>query len=240
MIDITIFPFQTSPLAISSTMLIHRVFSHRPPPFLRPQCTRHILRPQYPCHIRHSSFLPSTVLPPSLIRRRQKTVRKSKPLPISPSPTPRFRRKRRLVWYTLAFVIAGAVTYTALQPDNFVNHVFHGVVRCSRVTVALVHCVYDYRMTMRRKFEDEEDQVKDMSECHLRCARRALRVFEKNGGIYIKLGQHLAALSYLIPIVSPNSVLATDFRNGFLRCQYYKMPVHPLQWQHWKHYTSTT
>ena len=93
------------------------------------------------------------------------------------------------------------MTYTALQPDNFINHVFHGVVRCSRVTVALVHCVYDYRMAMRRKFSNKEDQVKDMSECHLRCARRALTVFEKNGGIYIKLGQHLAALSYLVPIV---------------------------------------
>jgi aarF domain-containing kinase len=56
-------------------------------------------------------------------------------------------------------------------------------------------------MTMRRKFAEEEDASMDMSECHLRCAKRALKVFEKNGGIYIKLGQHLAALSYLIPIV---------------------------------------
>src|SRR5208282_5365429 len=73
----------------------------------------------------------------------------------------------------------------------------------------------DYRMTMRRKFEDEEDQVKDMSECHLRCARRALRVFEKNGGIYIKLGQHLAALSYLIPIVHPTPCLQLTLGMGF-------------------------
>jgi aarF domain-containing kinase len=47
----------------------------------------------------------------------------------------------------------------------------------------------------------EEEGSKAMSDCHLRCAARALFVFEKNGGIYIKLGQHLAALSYLIPIV---------------------------------------
>jgi aarF domain-containing kinase len=57
-------------------------------------------------------------------------------------------------------------------------------------------------MVMRRKYGDEEDAAKEMSDCHLRCATRALKVFEKNGGIYIKLGQHLAALSYLIPIVS--------------------------------------
>lgn len=69
------------------------------------------------------------------------------------------------------------------------------------MTVALVHCVYDYRMVMRRKYNNEEDRTREMSECHTRCAKRTLKVFEKNGGIYIKLGQHLAALSYLIPIV---------------------------------------
>lgn len=27
--------------------------------------------------------------------------------------------------------------------------------------------------------------------CHKRCAERTLKVLEKNGGIFIKLGQHL-------------------------------------------------
>ena len=55
---------------------------------------------------------------------------------------------------------------------------------------------------MRRNSElSEEEAAKAMSDCHFRCARRALNAFEKNGGIYIKIGQHLAALSYLIPIV---------------------------------------
>ncbi len=233
MIGITIFSSRSSEadLAMSSTMLTHRLLSHPHSLFSRPQCIRYTLRRQYPSHIRQSSFLTSTTLLPSLTRHRPKIVRKSTPLPISPFPTPRFRRKRRFIWYTLAFFISGTVTYTALQPDNFVKHMFLGVVRCSRVTVALVHCVYDYRMTMQRKFDDEEDQAKDMSECHLRSARRALRVFEENGGIYIKLGQHLAALSYLIPIVSHNFILQADYRNGFRRCQYYKMPVHQLPWQ---------
>lgn len=30
-----------------------------------------------------------------------------------------------------------------------------------------------------------------LSECHQRCANRTLKVLEKNGGIFIKLGQHL-------------------------------------------------
>lgn len=190
---------------MSPAILTRPLLSHPQPFFFRTQCIHHRLHPRCTSYVRQSSFLSSSILPPSIIRRRAKTVRKSKPLPISPSPTPRFRRKRILIWYPLAFFVSGAVTYTVLQPDNFVNHVFHGVVRCSRVTVALVRCVYDYRMAMQRKFDDEDDQARDMSECHLRCARRALGVFEKNGGIYIKLGQHLAALSYLIPIVTSKS-----------------------------------
>jgi aarF domain-containing kinase len=75
----------------------------------------------------------------------------------------------------------------------------HGIIRCSRVTVALIQSVYDYRMVMRHAKDD--DYTERMSACHLRSAQRALFVFEKNGGIYIKLGQHLAALSYLIPLV---------------------------------------
>src|SRR5438046_7420240 len=57
---------------------------------------------------------------------------------------------------------------------------------------------------MRRKYENEEERARVMGETHTRCAKRALKVFEKNGGIYIKLGQHLAALRYLIPIVLPS------------------------------------
>lgn len=193
-------------------MFTHRLLSLSPPiPLLRNCCTRPIVRHlTHGPSIRHSSFLSSRILPPSLLRRRhpQRTVRKTKPLPISPRP---HSRKRRIVWYVLAFIASGGITYTALQPDNLAIHVFHGFVRCSRVTIALVHCVYDYRMTMRRKYQSEEESSRDMSDCHSRCAQRALKVFERNGGIYIKLGQHLAALSYLIPIVplAPPSIILT-------------------------------
>lgn len=30
-----------------------------------------------------------------------------------------------------------------------------------------------------------------LKSCHKRCAERTLKVLEKNGGIFIKLGQHL-------------------------------------------------
>lgn len=39
--------------------------------------------------------------------------------------------------------------------------------------------------------EGEEEQNKALRACHKRCAERTLKAMEKNGGIFIKLGQHL-------------------------------------------------
>ena len=39
-----------------------------------------------------------------------------------------------------------------------------------------------------------------LNACHKRCAERTLRVMEKNGSIFIKLGQHLSSMNYLLPI----------------------------------------
>lgn len=52
---------------------------------------------------------------------------------------------------------------------------------------------YSYRVTLNQneKTEDEEEQGKALKACHQRCADRTLKVLEKNGSIFIKLGQHL-------------------------------------------------
>jgi hypothetical protein len=187
------------------------MFAPRLVPLLRPplvlsRCSQRLTvssrPPRFQIPVRKSTSLSPASLRkiiPSSFRRNGRKVRKTKPLPLSPSPISRTRR--RIILYALTFTISGALTYAILDPNNIVNHFFHGCVRCSRVIISLAHCVYDYRMVIRRKGKDEYDQGDDMSKCHLNCAQRALAVFEQNGGIYIKLGQHLAALSYLIPIV---------------------------------------
>jgi aarF domain-containing kinase len=50
-----------------------------------------------------------------------------------------------------------------------------------------------YRVTLNHneKIVSEEEQTKMLKDCHQRCADRTLRVLEKNGSIFIKLGQHL-------------------------------------------------
>lgn len=54
---------------------------------------------------------------------------------------------------------------------------------------------------MNQRDETAGDHEKDtlLKSCHKRCAERTLKVLEKNGGIFIKLGQHLSAMNYLLP-----------------------------------------
>jgi len=54
-----------------------------------------------------------------------------------------------------------------------------------------------YRTTLnqRDKLEDAEEREHVLSACHKRCAVRTLKVLETNGGIFIKLGQHLVGSS---------------------------------------------
>ena len=59
--------------------------------------------------------------------------------------------------------------------------------------------VFSYRRTLKEKSDDEEDWSLILKACHKRCAERTLRAMEKNGSIFIKLGQHLSSMGYLLP-----------------------------------------
>ena len=190
-------------------MFLRRAFLNYSIPFHLCYCSRQKHSPtQLLQSTRNATSLTTRIIrPPSLsFRRRDGVVRKTRPLPLRPSKRPHHSRLRRILWYLFGFITSGAVTYATLHPDNPLNHTFHGCIRVSRVAVALVLCVYDYRTAIRKG--------KNISETHTLCARRALKVFEKNGGIYIKIGQHLAALSYLLPIVTLPSYQADSLGMG--------------------------
>ncbi|KAL8784657.1 MAG: hypothetical protein Q9213_003827 [Squamulea squamosa] len=48
--------------------------------------------------------------------------------------------------------------------------------------------------------KDERRWQSTVKACHQRCADRTLRVLEQNGSIFIKLGQHLSSMNYLLPL----------------------------------------
>ncbi|KAL9124166.1 MAG: hypothetical protein Q9175_008254, partial [Cornicularia normoerica] len=56
---------------------------------------------------------------------------------------------------------------------------------------------YQYILKYRGQYGDEWEAV--LKACHKRCAERTLEVLKQNGSIFIKLGQHLSSMKYLLP-----------------------------------------
>jgi aarF domain-containing kinase len=80
-----------------------------------------------------------------------------------------------------------------------------------RTASTLAACTVDYRRHYPfegdQPLRDDECQAEELSErrrqraeVHGRAAERLLRLFRRNGGIYIKLGQHMAALEHILPL----------------------------------------
>ena len=53
-------------------------------------------------------------------------------------------------------------------------------------------------MNQNEKLGDGDEATKNLKACHQRCADRTLKVLEKNGSIFIKLGQHLVSNAEII------------------------------------------
>lgn len=67
-------------------------------------------------------------------------------------------------------------------------------VSCFAVTSVIA---LDYKFSLRKL--EKEQYEKALHEVHQRSAKRLLALFRYNKGIFIKFGQHLAALDYLLP-----------------------------------------
>ncbi|KAF8475024.1 ABC1 family-domain-containing protein [Kalaharituber pfeilii] len=106
------------------------------------------------------------------------------------------RRRRKLI----LTILAGAAVLGGLGYEwNDLKHAAHAAERAGRVAIALAICIKDYRTTLTAAEENPEKRDQLLSACHQRCAARTYKVLEKNGSIFIKLGQHLAAMGYLLP-----------------------------------------
>lgn len=76
------------------------------------------------------------------------------------------------------------------------------VTRCSRAISTGVSIIGDYKYSLRTSLirgmsSDDVDTLK--SQVHLRSAHKLVKLARENGGVYIKFGQHLSALVYLVP-----------------------------------------
>jgi len=71
---------------------------------------------------------------------------------------------------------------------------FHAYVRVGRCAVAASKIVLDYRATARASTD-----ASALAAAHARGGETLRAVCEANGGVYIKIGQHIALLDYLVP-----------------------------------------
>lgn len=100
----------------------------------------------------------------------------------------------------LGTLLTGAVFYnTNDTAHNLLRHIFLTTGRISVVAQATARCFYYYKKTLNSKFSSEEDRLHALSQCHQKCALITRNALESNGGVYIKLGQHIGAMTYMLP-----------------------------------------
>ncbi|KAL4575022.1 hypothetical protein LXL04_021862 [Taraxacum kok-saghyz] len=71
--------------------------------------------------------------------------------------------------------------------------------RLFRLSVTAATIAFDYEYSLMGLPEGSDERAKVKHELHTRNARRLEELCFKNGGIYIKLGQHVGQLEYLVP-----------------------------------------
>lgn len=107
------------------------------------------------------------------------------------------RPKQRRLLYAAAG--SGSIFGGGLFFQDEINHAWKATERSARVASALTVNINDYRVTLKEQHDDPEVEAAMLKACHKRCAQRTLEVLEKNGSIFIKLGQHLSSMGYLLP-----------------------------------------
>ncbi|XP_036095354.1 aarF domain-containing protein kinase 1 isoform X2 [Rousettus aegyptiacus] len=98
-------------------------------------------------------------------------------------------------WTSAALAASGFYLYNNkyLDPNDF------GAIRVGRAVATTAVISYDYLTSLRSVPYGSEEYVQLRSQVHLRSARRLCELCCANRGTFIKVGQHLGALDYLLP-----------------------------------------
>ncbi|XP_052276490.1 aarF domain-containing protein kinase 1-like isoform X1 [Dreissena polymorpha] len=104
--------------------------------------------------------------------------------------------KQVLKYGTLAGATLGA-GYVVKNNDWEISTI--GAVRFGRAALTVARVVVDYKWSLRNLEPGTEQYLKLKSEVHTRSAEHLRNLCFVNGGAFIKVGQHLATLDYLLP-----------------------------------------
>lgn len=116
------------------------------------------------------------------------------------------RFRKVLIGGVVGFSCIGTYFYYKKEFDFFGQ----ALNRSSRTLFTVLKVSFDYRLSLNRWWDMETrnpswDYVNDNEYqearrvCNIRTGRSLLKLFQRNAGIYIKLGQHLSALEYILP-----------------------------------------
>lgn len=98
------------------------------------------------------------------------------------------------------------------QLDNTGGFAVLAVKRSSIIAKAVVLCMWDYRKTLNASYPSSADSNEALRQCHLRSAHRVLKALQTNGGLYIKLGQHMSSV-ILLPTEWTNTLKPLQDQN---------------------------
>lgn len=117
-----------------------------------------------------------------------------------------FRQIRRVIRYGF---IGTSVVGTGLSLHN-ANYDWSGIgiVRFTRSAMALVEIAGLYQRELYFKSWDKstKEYREQRSKVHQKAANRLLELCCLNRGVYVKVGQHIGALEYLLPIEYVNTM----------------------------------
>ncbi|KAF4386096.1 hypothetical protein F8388_016348 [Cannabis sativa] len=111
----------------------------------------------------------------------------------------RGRAKFAAVTTALFGGVAAANVATSDDPSRTLKLYTAVPVRLFRDCVTAASIAFDYEYSLLGLAEDSDERSRVKHEVHLRSARKLQELCFKNGGIYIKLGQHIGQLEYLVP-----------------------------------------
>jgi aarF domain-containing kinase len=116
------------------------------------------------------------------------------------------RQVKRVVRYGF---IGASVVGTGMSLHN-ANYDWSGIgiVRFTRSAMALVEIASLYQRELYfRSWDKSSKEYRELrSACHQKAANRLLELCCLNRGVYVKVGQHIGALEYLLPIEYVNTM----------------------------------
>ncbi|OWF52261.1 uncharacterized aarF domain-containing protein kinase 1-like [Mizuhopecten yessoensis] len=104
---------------------------------------------------------------------------------------------KRVLKYSVLGSGIGGSTFYLWKNDWELTSI--GVVRFGRAAYVAMRIAVDYKLSLRNQDRSSPAYHELLSQIHLRSALRLRDMVCKNGGVFIKVGQHVGTLDYLLP-----------------------------------------